>query len=123
MTVRAQLAAHLDEHLPSLFRVIPYAKGLDRIEAKSVVVMVYRERVNPAPQFDRLVNTLRVWILDPRVKPGQVDDSLDDSLDIVLAALDASQLTTWTDAERGLWGDDEYAGYSITCETTTSKEL
>lgn len=123
MSVRAQLAAHLDEHLPDLFRVIPYAKGLDRIEARKVVVMVYRESVAPSPRFDQIVNIMRVWILDPRVKPGDVDDSLDDSLDIVLAALDATRLTAWTNAERGVWGDDEFAGYSITCETTTSKEL
>lgn len=122
MSVRAALAAHLDEHLPSLFRVIPYATSLDRIEAKRVVVMVYRETVAQAPQFDRLVNTMRVWVLDPRVKPGEVDDSLDDSLDVVLAALDASALTTWTEATRGVWGDEQFHGYSITCEVHTSKE-
>lgn len=125
MTVRSDLAAALKDELPNVYRIIPYAKNLDRIDKGRPIVMLYRESVEPSATLPahHLTNTITVWILHPEVKPGDVDDALDNSLDIVIAALDATRLTTWSRAERGLWGDDEYNGFKITCETHSEKEI
>lgn len=119
-TVRAQLAAHLNDALPTIYRVLDHAVGLDRIEAGRVVVIVYRQTVRPGAQFDRLTNDMRVWVLVPNADPARADDVLDPALDEVLAALDTTTLTTWEEAERGVF-DETFIGYQITCTTNTRK--
>lgn len=123
MTVRSDLAAALADVLPDNYRLVPYAKSLDRVDKGRPVVMVYRASVAPSPTaFQALDNEMIVWIIHPELNPGEVDDALDDSLDVVLAALDLTRLTTWSRAERTAF-DETFPGYRVTCQTTSSKEL
>lgn len=122
MSVRSDLAAALADVLPNNYRVVPYAKSLDRVEKGKPVVMVYRSVVEPASTFGHLTNEMAVWVIHPELNPGAVDDVLDDSLDVVLAALDLTRLTTWSRAERDRF-DDAFPAYRVTCETTSTKEI
>lgn len=121
-TVRAMVAADLERILPDNYRVIPYAKSVDRVEKGKPVLVLYRESVEQGATHSGLINQLTLWVLHPELAPGAVDDALDDSLDIVIAAIDESTLTVWTRAERGTF-DDTYPSFKVTLETYSQKEL
>ena len=124
MTVRQTLADALAPHLPNHWRVLPWADSLDRIDTHRPVLMLYRERVTPSDvgTFTHLDNHMALWLLSPHVRPGTVDDDLDDNLDTLISALDQITWARWSEAERGTWGDEQYAGYKVAATITTSKE-
>lgn len=123
-TVRADLADALKPLLPTRWRIIPYADSLDRIDTRRPVLMLYRERITPtgAGTFHHIDNHMTLWLLTPRLNPGPADDALDKAADQLIAAVDALPWCTWDAAERGVWGDQAFAGYKLTLTATTEKE-
>lgn len=113
MTVRSDVLALLNLP-PSRFVTSDTARTPDRIGSGKVHVLLYRARVEPAPQHARRSNALELWLLTPKLaleKDG-ADDDLDAALDQVLSAIDVADGLLWTTAERGVWAD-EWHGYKI----------
>lgn len=120
MTVRSDVLALLD--LPaSRFVTTDTARTPDRIASGKVHVLVYRSRVEPAPQHALRNNELELWLLTPKQElvKGGADDDLDAALDVVLSAIDAADPLLWTVAERGVWSE-EWHGYKIDLSVQTN---
>jgi hypothetical protein len=77
-------------------------------------------RAGPFPARQRAAGLAR---RADRTDPGGADDALDDLLVLLLAALDTVPLLEWPEAERGVYGDQEYPAYLVTINVNTTKEV
>ena len=118
--VRAQIALDLIDLLPEGWEVIDHAADVDAVESDRPVVLVFRARLTPGPSIGLLRNEMQLWLLDEHTTPGDTDDSLDERLPVLLAALESLDYAEWTEAERGVLG--VLHGYQITVNVTTTKE-
>src|SRR5699024_10760785 len=102
---------------------IPYADSLDRIDTRRPVLMLYRERITPssAGAFGLIDHHMTLWLLTPKLSTGEADDALDKAADQLIASVDTLTWCTWSEAERGIWGE-AYQGYKLTVTATTDKE-
>lgn len=102
------------------WRVIPHADGLDRVEARELAAVVFTTNVEAGPARI-LENTIQVWIVSGRARPGGADDVLDQGLDDMITALDSINPGLFQSAERGTFQDDNYAAWRVECRFTTQK--
>lgn len=116
-TLRAQLASELKALLPNTVKIVDVPRGLDGIEAKRPVVMLYRTSVQKAPNgIGSFFNTFSLWIVSPNIDPKRSEDQLDEMLDVVLAALFEVSWLKWSTATRSTFGDQQAPAYEITLE-------
>lgn len=116
-SLRSQLATELKALLPTTVKIVDVPRGLDGIEAKRPVVMLYRTSVQKAPNgIGTLFNTFSLWIVSPNVDPKRSEDQLDEMLDTVLTALLSISWLKWTQAVRSTFGDQQAPAYEITLE-------
>lgn len=110
-TPRRVLADRLTTELGAEYRVVGWAKGMDRLDRRTV--MVWTDTLAPTGiGSDRLDLTLAVWVLTPHTTAELADDDLDEALAEVLAALLTLDVFAWTSATRDVW-DDAWHGYRI----------
>jgi hypothetical protein len=123
MGARAQLAAALKPLLPSKVKLVSIPRSLDGIESRQPVVLLYREKLEKAPnaQGDYLA-TFALWIITPGIDPQRAEDALDDILDDVILALDGVNFVHWSSAERSTFGDSQAPAYKIDLTVITSKD-
>lgn len=123
MTIRADLADALKPLLPASIKIIRVPRGLDGIETKRPVLMLYRELVEKAPNAQgTYIHTFALWIVSPNVDPSRAEDQLDDTLDTVITALDDILWCNWTNAERSTFGDNQAPAYKINLTLLSTKE-
>jgi hypothetical protein len=123
MTVRADLSAALKPLLPARVKIVDVPRGLDGVETQRPVVMLYRERVEKAPNaLGDYFNTFALWIVSPNVDPKRSEDQLDNLLDEVIPALDELTWLNWSSAERSTFGDSQAPAYKIELTVVTDKE-
>lgn len=118
--VRDDVALILAGVLPDEWDIIPHATDVDHVEPGHPVLMIFRARVKPGPTFGAYTNELQLWLLDEHTTPGEVDDSLDERLAVLLAALHDAPALQWTDAERGVYAD-QFHGFVITVNVNTKE--
>lgn len=120
MTVRSDILAALA--LPAnRFVVSDTARTPEVIPTGKVHVLVYRSTVTAGAQHGMRLNEVELWALTPKLNliPDGADDDLDDALEAILDAIDATQQLTWTTAERTVW-DDALHGYKISLSVPTT---
>lgn len=123
MTVRDDLAAALKNVLPSAIKIIDVPRGIDGIEARRPVVLLYRERMTKAPNaIGSYFNEMAVWVISPNVDPRRGETQLDETLDEVIVALDSITWLNWSLAERSVFGDNQAPAYKITVTLIGTKE-
>lgn len=123
MTVRSDLATDLKALLPTNYKFVQVPRSLDNIEAGRPVVMIYRDRLEKAPNAQGVYfSTISVWIITPHVDEDRAEDALDASLDVVIAALDAVSYVNWKSAERSTFGDAQAPAYRVELQVATNKE-
>jgi hypothetical protein len=121
-TAREDVVAYLRDKLPEV-------KVLDTVEAltnlQRAAVMVARSAIahppdNTAEQRD---DELTVWLVSPHLDIGKAEADLDESLDELLAVIDAHEFLHWTAGERGMF-NDEWHGFRLTVphRTVTTEE-
>jgi len=114
MTVRADLAAALKPLLPARTKIVDVPRSLDGVETQRPVIMLYRERVEKAPNaLGDYFNTFALWIISPNVDPKRAEDQLDNMLEDVIPALDELTWLNWNFAERSTFGDNQAPAYKI----------
>lgn len=114
MTIRADLAAALKPLLPSNIKIVDVPRSLDGIETTRPVLMLYRERLEKAPNaIGDYFNTFALWIISPNVDPSRAETQLDNMLDDVIPALDSVDWLNWNFAERSTFGDNQAPAYKI----------
>lgn len=114
MTLRADLAAALKPLLPARTKIIDVPRSLDGIETQRPVVMLYRERMEKAPNaLGDYFNTFALWIVSPNIDPVRAESQLDAMLEEVIPALDAVDWLNWNYAERSTFGDAQAPAYKI----------
>jgi hypothetical protein len=119
---RTEVADLLRPALPAGWIVDDHPHTIDGLEPDRPVVMLASGRVRPGPALSLRANELRAWLVEPTTDPGGADDALDDLLVLLLAALDTVPLLEWPEAERGVYGDQEYPAYLVTINVNTTKE-
>jgi hypothetical protein len=102
----------LKPSLPKGWVYMPYGASLDTLS--TTVVMLTLEQItrfDQAPQSHRNVS-YTLTVLDPSTNFETREDSLDDSIIAVLDAIDGIENLSWSDAKRGINGQN--LGYDIT---------
>ena len=123
MSVRSQVSDALRALLPANMRVIDVPRSLDGIEANRPVVLLYRDRLEKAPNAQgAYLSTISLWIITPKIDTIKGEDELDAALDIVVAALDTILWANWRTAERSIFGDAQAPAYRIDLQVATTKE-
>lgn len=123
MSVRSDLAAALKPLLPPRTKIIDVPRSLDGIETSRPVVMLYRERVEKAPNaIGAYFNTFALWIISPNVDTSRAEDQLDNMLDEVISALDELSWLNWSNAQRSTFGDAQAPAYQVELTIVTNKE-
>ena len=122
MSVRSDLAAALKPLLPATIKIIHVPRGLDGVETNRPVVMLYREGVTKAPNGQGFyLNDFALWLISPNIDPTRAEDSLDNLLDEVIAALDPLDWVNWSQVERSTFGDNQAPAYKITLQIVTNR--
>ena len=122
MSVRNDLAAALKPLLPPKTKIVDVPRGLDGVEVTRPVVMLYRERVQKAPNgIGSYLNTFALWIVSPNVDPSRAENQLDQMLDDVVEALDQLLWLNWSNAERSTFGDSQAPAYKIDITAISNK--
>lgn len=113
MNARAAVAQALSEALPT-YRVINHSRTIDRVDQRTI--LVWQDGLTPHPPAGRdgIQVRLTVLVLTPHADVERADDDLEAALLDVLAVLHPLDSVLWTDAERGVFGDDTWNGYKIT---------
>jgi len=123
MSVRSQVSDALRALLPANMRVIDVPRSLDGMEANRPVVLLYRDRLEKAPNAQgAYLSTISLWIITPKIDTIKGEDELDAALDIVVAALDTILWANWRTAERSIFGDAQAPAYRIDLQVATTKE-
>ena len=123
MSVRSQVSDALRALLPANMRVIDVPRSLDGMEANRPVVLLYRDRLEKAPNAQgAYLSTISLWIITPKIDTIKGEDELDAALDIVVAALDTILWANWRTAERSIFGDAQAPAYRIDLQVATIKE-
>lgn len=123
MTVRSELATALKAVLPFDYKFVQVPRSLDNIEPGRPVVMIYRDRLEKAPNAQGVYfSTLSLWIVTPHVDETRAEDDLDEILDEVIAALDSVSWVNWKTAERSTFGDAQAPAYRVELQVATNKE-
>lgn len=126
-TTRAQLAAYLDAATADTVTVIPHPTVPDDPDDRiTAVVIIIRDRIDPATVPGHYIETHQVWVLDPHVDREISENALDSTTDDVLGAL-ADPAAPWVrfeSAERDTFAD-KYPAYRLTvtiASTQTEEE-
>ncbi len=123
MTVRSELSDALRPLLPDTMRIIDVPRSLDGLEANRPVVLLYRDRLQKAPNAQgAYLSTVSLWIITPNIDTVRAEDALDTALETVIAALDQILWANWTTAERSIFGDAQAPAYRIDLSVATTKE-
>lgn len=123
MSVRSQVADALRPLLPTNMRIIDVPRSLDGIDANKPVVLLYRDRLEKAPNAQgAYFSTITLWIITPNIDTARAEDALDNALDTVIAALDTLVWANWRTAERSIFGDAQAPAYRIDLQVATTKE-
>lgn len=123
-TARQLLAQALEPLLPAV-RVLDYALELGGLEGPAVMIRLDEVLPSPQPQAWRRYRFTLVVVVDT-ITPGPADDELDATLELVLDALDLTDLPAWTSAQRAVVTDGEdrprWPAYEVglTLDTTTA---
>lgn len=123
MTVRSELSDALRPLLPDSMRIIDVPRSLDGLEANRPVVLLYRDRLQKAPNAQgAYLSTVSLWIITPNIDTVRAEDALDTALEHVIFALDQILWANWTTAERSIFGDAQAPAYRIDLSVATTKE-
>lgn len=123
MSVRSQVAAALKAVLPSNYKFVQVPRSLDGLEPGRPVVMVYRDRLEKAPNAQGVYfSTVSVWVITPYIDEDRAEDALDTTLDDVIVALDSIEWLNWKTAERSTFGDAQAPAYRVELQVATNKE-
>lgn len=123
MTVRSEVADALRAVLPANLKLVSVPRSLDGLEPGYPVVMLYRDRLEKAPNAQGMYfSTLSLWLISPHVDEVRAEDNLDATLDLVITALDGITFVQWKAAERSTFGDAQAPAYRIELQVATSKE-
>lgn len=119
MRARQEFVNALD--LPANWEVIPFARSVDRIDTKAIMLMVWVVSIKPSPQFQAYEVELAVMVLVPKQDPGESDDQLDDALSVLISAVDKLPFANWSDASRGVMSDT-WHNYQMAVQLRYEKE-
>lgn len=121
-TAREELVDALRPLLPKKWKLVPFARNLDRLEHPTVMVHASRiEKMPAAPQAKHRV-TFTVSVFDPQDDPTRAQGALDDEVNALIFALDTIPFVHWESAEAAQLGSDGPLGWDITLDTITKKE-
>ena len=113
-TLRSQLADELRSALPATVKIVDVPRGIDGIESKRPLILLYRSAVAKAPNaIGTFFNTFSLWIISPNIDPKRSEDQLDEMLDEVLAALTSIGWLNWSQAVRSTFGEQQAPAYEI----------
>ena len=119
MSVRAQLANDIKPHLPKKWKVVPYQTNLDTVDVVTVMLKLSTVERTPAAPLASHTVTFTMTVIEPVTTPGDADDAVDDDLDDLLFALDATENLIWSTATRVTYNDRNPA-YDIDLEVVTT---
>jgi hypothetical protein len=124
-TARAYLIEQLTPLLPATWKLLPYFTNLD-VQTQTVAMLVL-ESVQRAPEAPNSTHeiTFTLQLREPKTDPAKREDSLDESLDDLIFALDTIPNTKWTKAERVLHGTPgaESLSFDISITVYTNKKV
>lgn len=122
VSTRAQLAAVLKPLLPAAVKIIDVPRGVDAIESKKPVIILYRESRKKAPNaIGDYFDSFTMWVVSPFIDVRRAEDGLDNLLDDVLLALDDIGNLRWENAERSVFGEQQAPAYKITLTIAVNK--
>ena len=120
MSTRQVLLDALKPQLPKRWKLVPYQTNLDTVDVVTVMFKIKTiGRTPAAPRVNHTV-TFTVTIIEPKDTPGTSDDALDDELDDLLFALDATDDLVWRSATRVTYNATNPA-YDIDLDVITAK--
>ena len=112
MSARKAISDALTAVLPDEWRIL--LNEADPV-IDSVTVMTYTERITFRTKWERLTRWA-VIVMVPQQTGGT--DALEDALDLLLAALEQTDVLRWEDAEYSVYAD-KYPAYKVTGEFLT----
>lgn len=125
-SIQAWAADVLDDALPDAYIIRGYWWAPDAAEPGKTFVSVYRTLVEPAPNAQgarrhELTIDVMTSISDPAKADAALDAALHEVLEVVDTDPDFTGLT-WTRADRGVAGDQQYPAYAIAAWCVSTKE-
>lgn len=122
MSARTDLASALAVAFPE-WDVIPSPGLPDSIDGPTLIL--YSEKLRPGPALGTRQAELVLWLLTEYTMDNGDDQGVEDELDrtsaLLLAALETSPGLGWTEAERSQLGDI-WPGYRVTVTLTYRKD-
>lgn len=111
--------------LPRKWRYVATTGTLDKLDAVTVQLILQSVSKVPEAPFAKHLQqiTYELNVFDPSTNPDSREQSLDDELIELLAAIEAVENLTWTTADRILDASgqaQQYLGYSINIQTINS---
>lgn len=112
MTARDLVVTSLSGLVPSGITVMAYARNIDAPAQDTVMVRI--DEVTPS-QYPRAIRAYKfaLLLIVPQTTPGTADDELDNFLEDVLTALDASTDLSWESAQRATY-EEKFPAYEVT---------
>ncbi len=121
-TTRQQLGEWFTTQLGDGVTVIDHPTMPDDPEDRiTAILLIVRQTIEPAPVLGSYLETHQVWVLDPHVERAMSEEQLDRSLDQVLRAISAPEVSWlgFVKAERDTFAD-EYPAYVVTVTITST---
>jgi hypothetical protein len=112
MNGRQLVAEALRVSLPRRkYRILPGPSALQSVQAGNPVVMVVRTNLEPSPhaQLGQYRQEFDIWLIEPKQLGTEAEDSLDNALEDLIAAIDGERgpgWLTWITAERSTYSLD-----------------
>jgi hypothetical protein len=125
VSARTDLVDALTAALPGQYRVVGSPSCPDLIEVDTFAVRCWTARLAPGDLVGRLSADLVVWVLSPRMTPGDTDDDLDGAYADVAGALHDIGVLLPATAERSVMEDDDgprWHGWRFTFQATTDEK-
>lgn len=120
VTPREYLKAELAPLLDPAWRLVPYQRMPNTIDATTVVVKTAAFEPHPAAPIGSIGNELTVTVAAPFTDREQAEDELDVAVLELVAQLDALLRVQWTGARKVLAGD--FLAWDVTIQLRTDKE-
>lgn len=123
MGARAEFVEFITPLLPGTFEILSTYSGLGELDnPTTAVVQLLRTELAPAPNAQgTILQQFELWVIEPKTDTDELEDTLDDSLDTVLEAVDGCTWAQWTKATRTMHPGSDYHAYKIDLTLATKR--
>lgn len=119
---RDYLEAQLKPLLPRTWKIVPVQRNLDALSRVTVMLKQQKISKEPSAPLSHHLLDFIVTVICPNTDVATAEVKLDDQVDDLIFAIDATKNVRWTDATKVVFGNAEYPAYDITVQVLSQKK-